>query len=277
MNKIKVGDKARCRRVRTDLTPGKVYDVIQAAWIRPIIIDDAGDYRFINDIPEYFEKVQEEQVSTQKFKVGDKVRYKEEHHPRVPYGSIHRVIKVEDRKQSVDSYWIYVDTYGEEYSMSPSSFEKVTTDDVSSLIDKANEGLKALAELVKRDDVEVSRVADPSDYIGIHTSTLSSTLVDNNKRARTVRLKPKPAFEPFTTSNGWDVKLEGETLHIGCKKFNKGAVNLGFTKLLKGSEHSWNDDFTEFTATRNGIKYNENVLPWADAERILEALKKAGV
>lgn len=107
----------------------------------------------------------------------------------------------------------------------------------------------------------------------------------------TFRIKPKPAFEPFYVGisdyhpQSWQVKLEGETLHIGCTKFSAKEVKRVLLNLCR---NNYCDEVTEhyrFEARRAGISMHgsvsearhETLISWVDTDRILAALETAGV
>ena len=153
------------------------------------------------------------------------------------------------------------------------------------LLAKANEGLRALAELrdKHRDSVEtfdVNRNEKPAaERIGTDIFTamrehLASGYFDGRFA---LRVKPKPAFEPFDTSNGWRVGLEGDKLHIGCQSFDAKEFSEAVNYLCYGDSPAFECTFGILKSTRRGITYDKHILPWPDAERILEALKKAGL
>jgi hypothetical protein len=107
------------------------------------------------------------------------------------------------------------------------------------------------------------------------------------------RIKLNPAFEPFyvgppcnpnipNSRPGWLVKLEGgDTLHVGCKSLPAWLAAQHLRCFLQGNESERtmsNLDQTEMFATKNGIKISgQGTISWADADRILAALEKAGV
>lgn len=102
-----------------------------------------------------------------------------------------------------------------------------------------------------------------------------------------LRIKPKPAFEPFYVgpgselsppAGGWLVKLEGETLHIGCKRLKAKDAKEALRFLCKGNgAEEYKTAGFSVAATRTGVCSLDGEISWADADKILAALEKAGV
>ena len=109
------------------------------------------------------------------------------------------------------------------------------------------------------------------------------------------RIKPKPAFEPFyvgpvgnyakypdadpgyvgnVTRGQWLVKLEGDTLHVGCQSFGAKDVKEALKMFNAGAT-----EYNSFRITRHGIYTTglpKHYISWPDADRILQSLEKAG-
>ncbi len=207
-----------------------------------------------------------------RFKVGDKIRCIRGTDGYLTVGKIYEVIDKPMYNSQTTVAIAFCDEAADWSAWDANRFELVE-DPTQTLIDKANEGLKALAELAKRKDIEISGVVYPKEFLQLNDSIIVSNILDKDQRARTVRLEPKPAFEPFTTSEGWLVKLEGNKLQVGCFEFEAENAKDALVVLVEKVQAQ----FRDFVATRTGIAHSGKKLNWADAERILEALKKAGV
>lgn len=92
------------------------------------------------------------------------------------------------------------------------------------------------------------------------------------------RIKLKPSFEPFGVGFSWLVKLQGDTVHIGCKEFNASILKAALSLLNKsGGVHS------DFTCNRNGPQIYDKKedkfygIYWKESEKIVAALEQAGV
>lgn len=135
------------------------------------------------------------------------------------------------------------------------------------LVDIANKGFDALRVLRERGDAEVKNIGPWSKV---------NALADYK-----ARLKPKPAFEPYTIeSTGWEVKYipSVNDIAIGCKPFPVVQLQAALRALLDGDAyvlHARADGVpVKAQATRKGIEYVGNVLPWADAEKLYEKIKE---
>lgn len=219
-----------------------------------------------------------------KFKVGDKVRVK----AGVTTCSQRFAGQIVTVTETFDGLgWCKVnDIFGGVYN---DELEAVTITDVADnapasdpledLVRKANEGSKALAELARRNDLEMSAYDRKNEFVPFDSSRCA---LDYHGAARTLRLKPKaPAFEAFETSNGWRVEMKDGMLKIGCKSIEASDAARVARELLELENSSAVlkniGNYNCVRSVKAGLKHNEHTLPWADAERILEALKKAGV
>lgn len=144
--------------------------------------------------------------------------------------------------------------------------------ELEALVRKANEGAEAIQEIQKRYHARVEWKWDDEEYYWRELSERASRLH--------FRVKPPtvPKFEPFTTSNGWRVELKGDTLHIGCRSYEAGSLKHVLKCLLDGEYRCYVAQIeSPFYATRYGIEHSEEVLPWEDAQAILNELERAGV
>lgn len=207
-----------------------------------------------------------------KFKVGDKVRLipggniKHPHTPEfnVDLSRIYEVSAVD----AVGGLSLFGHPRG---GHAPDRFELVESPDeeLQRLVDKANEGLKALRSLKPHvnDLIYVNKLGTLVD-VGPHGLFNS----DGPLHYQELLIKPKPKFEPFTTSNGWNVHVASDRLHIGCKNFPLNGFKAELHELLEKNRAYACD--RNLQATYAGVKYMEHTLPWADAEKIYEQLKR---
>lgn len=84
-------------------------------------------------------------------------------------------------------------------------------------------------------------------------------------------------FESFTTSNGWliTIKPMGD-LFIGCRNFTIEETKKTLIVFLRSLSCSHSSCGITFYATWKGISDGTNTLLWADAEKLLNSLEKAG-
>lgn len=139
-------------------------------------------------------------------------------------------------------------------------FELVTPaeSELERLVRVLNEGDVALRTIIEKYPTQVvDDEGDPMTYYKPHTYSIV-----------------KPKFEPFTVGNGWSVKLDGETLHVGCQPFIAKFFQKDMQRAVKGDGSTIN---YSFIACRDGVKYGINQISWSDADRILAALEKAGI
>jgi hypothetical protein len=93
------------------------------------------------------------------------------------------------------------------------------------------------------------------------------------------RIKPKPIMPSWLTSGSdvWNVIMTDDgNIQIGCKIFNAKALRYVLNALvscnLPSATHL--DDKGHFFSTKAGVKLDNHVLPWVDAERLLNELNK---
>lgn len=135
------------------------------------------------------------------------------------------------------------------------------------LVRLANEGLNALKELQGK---PIKLISQGRPY-----------LMDYNLTPVEIK-PPRPTFEPFTVGGmcdahplGWLVELKGDTLHVGCKYFRAKELREDLAALKKDNlDHAL---FHVLAPSRNGVYQDEHFITWADADRILDALEKAGI
>jgi hypothetical protein len=142
--------------------------------------------------------------------------------------------------------------------------------ELEQLVATANEGQKAIRRLM-------------TTQYGLQVSvTLEDEYVvppDVNPSVGTeyrFAIKPIPKLEPFTTSNGWIVELKDDRLYIGCTSFLARDVLHTLRSFTAGDCHLELRGH-RLSASRYGVVTSFGRLKWADADRILEELEKAGV
>lgn len=141
------------------------------------------------------------------------------------------------------------------------------------LVHIANQGSDAIRQLASKhpDKVEFC--------IGGINSWV--TLISTCSPASGYRVKT--TFEPFCVGRDllpgkWVVNLVGDTLHIGCKTFDARQACGWLADLVRNSISSVGIVDQDICAVRNGIRLDgQYEISWADAERILHELEKAGV
>lgn len=150
-----------------------------------------------------------------------------------------------------------------------------TNTELSSLISKANEGTEAVKILQNNygDQIEISF---SSFYPGWQLLS-NNTIININFRKKQLN----PICGEFTTSTGYSVTVLWNELRIGCKYFKIEEVKRILEQALDYNESKINmkDDRGKYHITRNGIGLALNMnerISWEDAEKILDALKKAG-
>lgn len=196
-----------------------------------------------------------------KFKVGDKVRLKSN---QSDYSTDFKKNDVGTVIGHDGVHLVYLkNNNGVNISIFDSRLELVeTVHTPEELIKKANEGYQARNKLIEMG----VKLEGRYKINGWKKYELSN---NSTEELRVVQ------FEPFNTSNGWKVELKGDTIHIGCKFFNKNTLMNAFDNLIiKNYSSSHNSDFI---ATKNGINYmdsnNKYTLSWSDAELIYTKLK----
>ena len=81
------------------------------------------------------------------------------------------------------------------------------------------------------------------------------------------------------------MKLDGETLHIGCKKFNVLSFFETMTSYLNEENphmKPMGPDCTSLLGSAKGLRFGfknseYHFLPWSDIQKIYDALKEYGV
>lgn len=149
--------------------------------------------------------------------------------------------------------------------------ESIGECNLEELVRKANEGYRAVHQIFKRypDEVDFSSYNYPQDKWDTTVNWDSSRLKPSE-----FRVKPKPIFEPFTVGQNWKVELDGQNVKVGCKNYNAKKLKEGLVDLNNG--HSRSHNSLDLFATKKGVREGEYLISWEDADKLLEALKKAG-
>lgn len=221
-----------------------------------------------------------------KFKVGDKVRALRDYGVSGLWYKRGRIMKVR-YVRSVEVYEFEEHPGGEfttenDYCLMPDGsfgFELVKEESKESELERlvriANEGEAAIDQIMDKHSHEVE-----SGTLGTMQLITSRLRGPTNWR---FRIKPKaPSFEPYTTSNGLKVSLEGSALDVGCSRFYAPGAIGALRALLDGSA-CVSAPLTEYGdrvlySYRQGIGGSAGYqLPWADADELLRRLEKAGI
>jgi len=160
------------------------------------------------------------------------------------------------------------------HSKNSSGSVKLETE-LDRLVHIANEGIEAFLKLKREYLNKVEYLAHPkSRDAWVLLESGHFPYLDWDLK---LRVPQKPKFEPFTVGSGWQVKLEGDTLHIGCQDFNAKE----FRRAVKHSEGTGFDCFQlkgeDMSSGRAGVEWKGHKLSWIDADKILAALEQAGI
>lgn len=279
MNKFKVGDKVTPIKGRENCTTKKLGDVGVVKSFDEIGVNidfDGNEYKGANYCN--WELVKENKM---KFKIGARVRAKKLD-SRFPKGAMGTLVEIDYTRDSPIHMVKWDAPHGcrpPNYSSgegnadcSESNLELIgenmsNTSELEELVKKANEGYKArdLINEKYRDKVEFNGGKDyPWTSNWIHCED-----------GKQYRVKVVLKFESFSVGKCWLVKLEGETLHIGCQTFNAKQLKV----FLEGSVRDKTPQGCGFNCSRKGLYHTSKNewLTWDEAEKILVALEKAGV
>jgi hypothetical protein len=209
------------------------------------------------------------------FKLGDRVRYIGPTSGGFTKGKIYIADQYVDKPGEFARLGTWTDDNGSCNGHDQKHFELVTSNEseLERLVRVANEGALASYRLRTEfgHEIEFKNNGSYKNWTPCHEITFSGTTAE-------YRIKQKPKFEPFVVGSGWQVKLEGDMLHIGCQKFNATS----FKKAVKGAETGLITDRSvlagvPMTGSRSGIEWDGHRMLWSDADKILAALEKAGI
>lgn len=200
-----------------------------------------------------------------KFKVGDKVRrmHQNADDPKFGmYAGMTYVVREVTRHND-----IYVE--GVEGMWQRRFFELVeeSKSELQELVDKANEGLRALNCLynVHKNKIEIN---------GVHTTDFKSLpYLEYAQSMRIIRIKSQ-IFKLYNTSNGYEVKVDGNKLYIGCQGFPLKWFTIKLGKMIAPDSdvHGVEIGEIKLVACRKGISSSGHTITWADAEKIYQVL-----
>lgn len=139
------------------------------------------------------------------------------------------------------------------------------------LVRKANEGREAERTLYKNFSKQYEVRSDNSMQMW---NGFDKIVIVNTE----FRVKPRPAFTPFTVGNGWTVELKGDRLTIGCREYDAKIIRREFDQMCrKDFVNSYSGSSLKLAASRKGISSEGQSITWDEAERILKALEAADV
>lgn len=150
--------------------------------------------------------------------------------------------------------------------------------ELEQLVQVANAGYRAI-DIIRENFgtlVEIKNASTNGEWQPI--AQKEEVSLDTKKRE--LRIKPTPKFESFEVGpRRWKVKLDGNNLEIGCKTYNAVDLRIAFNSLIKitSCPNFQMLDGPLFSATRKGIFSEGHSITWEEAEKILNALEKAGV
>lgn len=208
-----------------------------------------------------------------KFKPGDRVRAIHQN------GNVEKgdILTVERSAISNGGFSFFfakekINTFTYDGSYIEQSFELVKSE-LEELVEKANEGYQAIKKLVEQHTTDFE-----------HKSKFSNGFVPcirDDWFYYEFRVKPKKKeFKPFTVKEGWEVSIQVEDLHIGCKVFDPVTLRSQLKNLLDGcmSAGVITARYDLFPTRYNiNFKYNkkENYsLSYESAEQIIKALEE---
>jgi hypothetical protein len=286
--KFKVGDKVKVRNcMATDgLEYARTYEILTVAGPNDTkdrlvtIGNKSGCTIFYED---RFELFVEEKKVEMKFKKGSKVKC------LINHGNQFTKNKIYTLKVDSTYNWATVeeDDSGQVNGMGLDYFILVV-DELQDLVDAANKGLIALNQLkncrekVETLDTKLNKSAhgDKKDLPETEIfHVIGNYLACGYLSGRYVlRVKPKPAFEPFNIGEAWSVELYNDNteVRIGCQMFNLEQIQKALRAIVElDSNYYHTDGEGEFVATKNGFKSKklDKTITWADAEKLYAAIK----
>lgn len=203
-----------------------------------------------------------------KFKPGDKVRCVKEGNG-VYQGMVYEVEAFDLSAASVrlrNIGWRYDDRFElvEEKS--------AKGDDLNTLIQRANDGMRAITALYNADPTVVA-IHDDGDTRGV---TVGYYSYSNFKEFR--RKAPAPLPAPFTLKDSghrveFDFYDTSNNVKVGCQTFAVVELRDSLVALIRNNLPT-SLGRPHLSATKNGIQHNGNVVTWADAEQLLAALER---
>lgn len=186
-----------------------------------------------------------------KFKVGDKVRSL----TTGGYGT--SCVAVGDlgivTTVNVNGCDVKFPNFSYELFMYPGEIEPAGESELERLVRIANEGIDA------------AKLLD-SKY---------SKQIDSYFEGKELKYRVKRTPAPITLSTGWRVELRDSVVMVGCQEFRTKELYDTLYNLCRGvSADTLGSEVVE--ATRKGIEWCDEMLPWDDADRLLAYLESAG-
>lgn len=197
-----------------------------------------------------------------KFKVGDRVKCVRESYNNFP-GNLGDIFTIKEVRPNGSLIFIGQD---ELYSCDPIRFELVDfpQSELEELVKKANERSADLRALVKKYSDQLERRACDIDGVLM----LENWTNDMPVQFTVWRIKPKKQWTPITL-NGWTVTVDGDSVKVGCKEFDRKTLTTALVATVKNNSNNYCD----FFSSRTGVRFMGHVLPWSDAETLLKALE----
>jgi hypothetical protein len=220
-------------------------------------------------------------LTRENVRVGMKVRvrmgegHREEGGPRLLEGATYTVARLPD---SYGHLHLEEKETHDVFGWNRSRFDVAEEqDDLDRLIEEANAGLAAIKTIFEEHGGERYFEWDGPNACGPQYKLVYPNGVRHISRVFKVLPASTIKFQDFTTSNGWEVSLRSDGgLKLGCRTFTALAFFNGLHHVL----HKINGDMRNrviLLGHKDGV-YQEacphDVLPWDDAERLYEELKK---
>lgn len=189
-----------------------------------------------------------------KFKIGDKVVYKDftntEPHKNMTNGQIYRVV-------GAAPSWVRVyDNNGEEYGFNSKNFTLALPETPEQLFEMFKVGLQAHNALIE------------NGLLQFRDNGAISFITKNTKSSKEYRLKPKEKLIPFELA-GHRIYIDNNDLVIGCQKFDFSSFRVSLEALLNGDAF----ESSGLISYRQGIRYKNHKLSWDDAQDLYDKIK----
>lgn len=201
-----------------------------------------------------------------KFKLGDSIRCidVQSNSRYLTKGKIYTVLSYDS---DLDTVCVIADD-NTSHNFFPYRFELVEQDALDVLIARANDGMRAIEQLVKYHDHELE--TDHKDF-----TKVSSWFEPIQP---TFRRKAPPLPAPFTLKDSLHSVqcIDASTVKVGCQTFRFDQLRQGLFLLIREdcSEYSSIEGPYNLSASKRGVSYGGNSITWADAEQLLAALEQ---
>jgi hypothetical protein len=279
---FKEGDKVECIDVEDadrHLIKGEIYTIKEDCGATVRIENDPAEIFWIAT---RFRLAKETKVS--KFKVGDKVKCIDvgdgyDNSTFLFLNNQYDVTYVDDRNDKF-SLIMVKDKNGHRSTLWVKRFELVKEaetpkDELQTLIDDANKGLIALAELKLRasevkafcyanSEYEVPTVLTNTTFIGLLSVYRDGTW--------TLVKKPKGKLQAIKIA-GYDVtQVASGDLKFGCQVHSLDKIKRTLKTVLYGAGQI-PADCSEYAAVRKGIMHGSTLVTWEEAEKLYAAVE----